>query len=118
MHGGRQGVQELSNSPSQSQRGALVSLRLTPGVLAYVAGKLLAAENNLVVSADVREFVAETGDVRDAILELAEQEKVSAIVVGSRGLSAVKRFILGSTSSYLVTHAPCPVIVCRLKSDS
>jgi len=80
--------------------------------------KILGEEYNLVEAKDIREFVAETPDVRDAILELAEQEKVSAIVVGSRGLSAVKRFILGSTSSYLVTHAPCPVIVCRLKEDS
>eukprot|EP00211_Chloroparvula_japonica_P009286 CAMPEP_0119127944 /NCGR_PEP_ID=MMETSP1310-20130426/6290_1 /TAXON_ID=464262 /ORGANISM="Genus nov. species nov., Strain RCC2339" /LENGTH=155 /DNA_ID=CAMNT_0007118233 /DNA_START=127 /DNA_END=594 /DNA_ORIENTATION=+ len=50
-------------------------------------------------------------DVREAILTMAEKEKVDMIVVGSRGLSALSRFVLGSTSQYLVNHADVPVLV-------
>ena len=46
---------------------------------------LLALESNVVKADDIREIVVETFDVRDAIIELAEIEKVDAIVCGSRG---------------------------------
>jgi nucleotide-binding universal stress UspA family protein len=35
------------------------------------------------------------------------------IVIGTRGRSAFKRLLLGSTASGVVTHAPCPVMVVR-----
>eukprot|EP01108_Squamamoeba_japonica_P005216 TRINITY_DN409_c0_g2_i1.p2 TRINITY_DN409_c0_g2~~TRINITY_DN409_c0_g2_i1.p2 ORF type:complete len:171 (-),score=68.34 TRINITY_DN409_c0_g2_i1:78-590(-) len=78
---------------------------------------LLALEGNVVKADDIREIVVETFDVRDAIIELAEIEKVDAIVCGSRGHGAVKRFVLGSTSSYLAHHANVPVIICRAHND-
>ena len=54
--------------------------------------------------------------VGPSLAERAKQEHVDAIVCGSRGLGAVQRGLLGllglgSQSSYLVTHAPCPVMV-------
>jgi nucleotide-binding universal stress UspA family protein len=33
--------------------------------------------------------------------------------MGARGLSAVRRLLLGSVSSEVVDHAPCPVLVAR-----
>ncbi|MHA7835741.1 MAG: universal stress protein [Algiphilus sp.] len=47
----------------------------------------------------------------NAIVEYAEEEAVDLIVVGSRGLSAVKRFLLGSVASKVVHAAPCSVLV-------
>jgi nucleotide-binding universal stress UspA family protein len=47
------------------------------------------------------------------IVELAEELEVDAIVVGSRGLSAIRRLLLGSTAENVVRHAPCPVLVVR-----
>ncbi len=35
-----------------------------------------------------------------------------ALIVGSRGMGAVKRTLLGSVSDHLVHHVPCPTIVC------
>jgi len=53
------------------------------------------------------------GVVVDEILAFLEQNPTDLIVVGSRGLSATKRLLMGSISSALVTHAPCPVLVVR-----
>ena len=53
------------------------------------------------------------GVVVDEILSFLERNPTDLIVVGSRGLSATKRLLIGSISSALVTHAPCPVLVVR-----
>ena len=54
-------------------------------------------------------------DGRPASKIVAEAERLSAdlIVMGARGLSAVRRLLLGSVSSEVVDHAPCPVFVAR-----
>lgn len=43
------------------------------------------------------------------------QQSVGAImiVVGSRGLNALRRTFMGSVSDSIVHHANCPVLVCR-----
>lgn len=53
------------------------------------------------------------GEASGAILEYAETVPGAMIVVGSRGLSGVKRLLLGSLSHALVQHAHCPVTVVR-----
>jgi nucleotide-binding universal stress UspA family protein len=47
------------------------------------------------------------------IVEYAEREKIDLIVIGTRGRSAFKRLLLGSTASGVVTHAHCPVMVVK-----
>lgn len=53
------------------------------------------------------------GVVIDEILTYLETHPTDLMVVGSRGLSATRRLLIGSISSALVTHAPCPVLVTR-----
>ena len=48
-----------------------------------------------------------------AILELAEEVGAGLVVVGSRGLSGLKRALMGSVSASVVHHAHCPVLVVR-----
>jgi nucleotide-binding universal stress UspA family protein len=57
--------------------------------------------------------VCEEGVVVDAVLEEVKVHASDLLVVGSRGLSTAKRLLLGSVSTALVTHAPCPVLVVR-----
>jgi nucleotide-binding universal stress UspA family protein len=61
--------------------------------------------------------VAEThlrsGDPDKEILRTAESLGVGLIVVGSRGLGAVSRALMGSVSDSVVKHAHCPVLVIR-----
>jgi nucleotide-binding universal stress UspA family protein len=53
------------------------------------------------------------GSPAKAVLELARSRDVDLIVVGSRGLGAVKAALLGSVSSEIVHHADRPVLVAR-----
>jgi nucleotide-binding universal stress UspA family protein len=57
--------------------------------------------------------VCEEGVVVDEILAFLDTHPVDLVVVGSRGMSAAKRLLIGSISSALVAHAPCPVLVVR-----
>jgi nucleotide-binding universal stress UspA family protein len=42
---------------------------------------------------------------------IANAHDAELIVVGRRGLGAVRSLVLGSVSSYVVAHATCPVLV-------
>lgn len=53
------------------------------------------------------------GHVVETIVHLAEQEKVSAIVVGGLGRSHVLRRVGGGTGTQIAYHAPCTVVVVR-----
>jgi nucleotide-binding universal stress UspA family protein len=56
------------------------------------------------------------GVVVDEILSHLETHPTNLVIVGSRGLSATRRLLIGSVSSALVNHAPCPVLVVRAAS--
>jgi nucleotide-binding universal stress UspA family protein len=47
------------------------------------------------------------------IIQYAEQENIDLIVIGTRGRSGVKKLLLGSTASGVVTYANCPVLVTK-----
>jgi len=53
------------------------------------------------------------GKPGEVIVEIANTEKAGLIVMGTRGLGAVRRTILGSVSDYVLHHAHCPVTICR-----
>eukprot|EP00294_Goniomonas_avonlea_P014161 CAMPEP_0114546966 /NCGR_PEP_ID=MMETSP0114-20121206/4214_1 /TAXON_ID=31324 /ORGANISM="Goniomonas sp, Strain m" /LENGTH=171 /DNA_ID=CAMNT_0001731493 /DNA_START=31 /DNA_END=546 /DNA_ORIENTATION=- len=53
------------------------------------------------------------GDCRDALVDGCKELKIDTLVVGSRGLGAVKRAVLGSVSTYCVHHCHVPVVVVR-----
>ena len=56
---------------------------------------------------------ARQGDAADAILDVAEEQGVDLIVVGNKGMTGAKRFLLGSVPNKVSHHAPCSVLIVR-----
>lgn len=56
------------------------------------------------------------GGISDTILEVADEEGIDLIVVGSHGRTGLTRFLLGSVSSQVASHAPCSVLVAKQKT--
>jgi nucleotide-binding universal stress UspA family protein len=59
------------------------------------------------------ETFARQGDAADAILDVAEEQRADLIVVGNRGMTGAKRFLLGSVPNKVSHHAPCSVMIVR-----
>ena len=59
------------------------------------------------------ECVVDVLSVADSIVKFAEKEQADLIVIGTRGQSGLKRFLLGSVASGVVAHAHCSVLVAR-----
>ncbi|HEV2174518.1 MAG TPA: universal stress protein [Nitrospira sp.] len=53
------------------------------------------------------------GDPAFAIWDAAARHQAQIIVIGSRGVKAIKRFLLGSVSEKVLVHAPCSVLIVR-----
>jgi nucleotide-binding universal stress UspA family protein len=49
----------------------------------------------------------------EAILNVAEETKADLIVVGNKGMTGARRFLLGSVPNNVSHHAPCSVIIVR-----
>jgi len=59
------------------------------------------------------EVFARQGDPADAILDVAEERGSDLIVIGNKGMTGAKRFLLGSVPNKISHHAPCSVLIIR-----
>jgi nucleotide-binding universal stress UspA family protein len=71
-----------------------------------------AAESIRGAGVQVETFARE-GDPADAILDVAEEQNADLIVVGNKGMTGAKRFLLGSVPNKVSHHAPCSVLIIR-----
>jgi nucleotide-binding universal stress UspA family protein len=68
----------------------------------------MAREAGVNVSIHARE-----GDAADAILDVAEETNAGLVIVGNKGMTGAKRFLLGSVPDKISHHAPCSVLIVR-----
>jgi len=52
-------------------------------------------------------------DPAEAILNVAEETNADLVVVGNKGMTGARRFLLGSVPNNVSHHAPCSVIIVR-----
>jgi nucleotide-binding universal stress UspA family protein len=71
-----------------------------------------AAERVAEAGVEARSWARE-GDPADAILDVAEELAADLIVVGNKGMTGAKRFLLGSVPNKVSHHAPCSVMIIR-----
>jgi nucleotide-binding universal stress UspA family protein len=74
--------------------------------LADAVGRL--EDSGLAVRTHARE-----GDPADAILDIAEEQDADLIVVGNKGMTGARRFLLGSVPNKISHYAPCSVLIVR-----
>ena len=53
------------------------------------------------------------GTPADTILSVAREIEADLIVLGSHGRSSLQRYLLGSVSQKVLTHAPCSILIAR-----
>ena len=88
----------------------------------YIADKMKAqAQIALTRAKDVAQKCGTVGEVllatgaspAEEIVQVAKDQKVDLIVIGSRGLAGKTSSFLGSTASKVVTYSPCSVLVVK-----
>ncbi len=58
------------------------------------------------------------GSAADEILKCAKRIRADLVVLGSRGMTSMRKLLMGSVSNKVVRHAPCSVLVVRKPSKS
>jgi nucleotide-binding universal stress UspA family protein len=72
-----------------------------------------AREDARIAGVEEIDTFARQGDAADAIIDVAEEQRSDLIVVGNRGMTGAKRFLLGSVPNRVSHHAPCSVLIVR-----
>jgi nucleotide-binding universal stress UspA family protein len=88
--------------------------------LADAAAKLLEeAAGHLIQSVGAENVVSEVaeGYIKERILESAREWNADLIVVGSHGRRGFTKFLLGSVSEAIASHATCSVEIVRIKES-
>jgi nucleotide-binding universal stress UspA family protein len=112
--------------------------RRSPGVIAFAASggvsELAAADKNKAIVAESREICEQAatearrlavefklhpvaGEPADALIAVAEDVGADLLVVGNRGMSGARRFVLGSVPNTVSHHCPCSLLIVDTTSD-
>ena len=76
--------------------------------------EIIKEASDILTDAEVsHEVVLLHGRPADEIIRYAEESGADLLVMGSRGLGALREFALGSVSHKVLTHAKCPVLVVK-----
>jgi nucleotide-binding universal stress UspA family protein len=51
------------------------------------------------------------GEPADALIKVAEAVQADLLVVGNRGMSGVRRFMVGSVPNRVSHHSPCSLLI-------
>lgn len=96
--------------PALSEKMNRASQKLLHGHVERLKVALNQAGTSRVVSLNT---MVMKGDVSEAILRASEKMDADCIAVGSRGMSDVPGYLLGSVSRKVVTHASCSVLMVK-----
>jgi len=95
-------------------RGMMISAYIKEATelaeLWYINAGDMASEQGVKFAA---ETIFDVASAADSIVNYAESKKVDLIVVGTKGRTGLRRLLLGSVASGVVTHASCPVLITR-----
>ena len=81
--------------------------------LERVAEEIIDQASRLVGDGINFETHVATGRPTYRIIDFAKENKIDLIVIGATGADVIDKFLLGSTTQYVVNHAPCNVMVVK-----
>lgn len=112
-------------SPAYVPAAAVAPMDSHPTVIDAALEEELEQEDRVESSAELdrldqvleitAEHLVETGDPGDTICAVAGRIGADVVVIGSHGHGWLQRVLIGSVSSHVLQHAPCPVLVMRLE---
>jgi nucleotide-binding universal stress UspA family protein len=82
--------------------------RKSSGQKIIETGRKLIGASPIAVEEDLLE-----GPAADAILSVVQVRHADLVVIGSRGMGAIKGMIFGSVATKVSHHADCPVMIVR-----
>lgn len=98
---------------SPSEAGVLATTVYVKEVEAEGRGIISKAESYVKAEGMECECMLIQGVPAEEIVRIAKAEKVDLIVLGSRGLTEVRAFLLGSVSDKVTHHARCPTLIVK-----
>jgi nucleotide-binding universal stress UspA family protein len=102
-------VPTYSEGITSSAKRERIDLReVAEGLLSRTAEELQAQDLEVMTA-------AREGDPAQVILDVSRESDADLIVIGARGLTGIRRFLLGSVSSKLAHHAECSLMIVREK---
>jgi nucleotide-binding universal stress UspA family protein len=72
--------------------------------------KLLLEKAGVRASIDV---VISKSSAAEGIIDFAKEAGADLIIIGTKGLTGVERFLMGGVASSVIRHAHCPVLAVR-----
>lgn len=85
-------------------------VEMDPEIVANAEAALEELNGNVGGPEVTSAYHVEEGDVDEDIIDFAEANDVDLIVMATRGLTGIDRFVLGSNTERVVRVAPCPVL--------
>lgn len=106
-------VMHVVHSPSHSYAASAAPYYFNNITLAENDTTILDEVKSLIPSTLHVNYVTNRGQPAHAILEYAHENNCDLIVMGSRGLGAIREFFLGSVSHNVVQNAKIPVLIIK-----
>ena len=77
------------------------------------AEELLTRYNKLLRSKELKLVRSYWANSTKGIIDYARESGADVIVIGTKGLTGVEKFFMGSVASAVIDHAHCPVFAIR-----
>lgn len=110
-YGGEIKAVSVVDVPSEFYAEALNALEDMIKKSKEYAGEVRTRAGSMGIKVEV--YVGE-GEAFRVITDIAKEEKVNIIVMGSHGRTGLKRLLMGSVAEKVIGYAPCPILVVRL----
>ncbi|MCL5981926.1 MAG: universal stress protein [Firmicutes bacterium] len=91
-----------------------ISLREDPNLFAKIGEKVIDAGLEAIKGTTVEvKTEVNFGDPAEQILDVIDKEDVDVVVMGSQGITGIKKFLIGSVSNKILMHSSKPVMIIK-----